>query len=73
MDYEVENQRVRRLFYAPVTGVREGFEQCGVPEEIIESALDRIEKAIFRALRHAGEDEDQEDVGPENETSEEEH
>jgi hypothetical protein len=73
MELDAENQQVRRLFYAPVTGVREGFEQCRVPEEIIDSALDHIEKAIFRALRHAGEDEDQEDVGPEDGTSEEEH
>jgi hypothetical protein len=51
--------------------LQDGLEECGVPQEVIDDALDRIEKIISKALRHAGEAEDQEGDASENDASEE--
>lgn len=67
---ETESERMPRIFYGPIVELQDGLEECGVPQEVIDDALDRIEKTISRALRHAGEAEDQEGDAPENDASE---
>ena len=71
MEQEIENDQVPRTFFRPFVEIEDGFVEWEVPQEVIDDALDRIQKVISRALRHAGEAEDQEGDASGNDASEE--
>jgi len=55
MEPDVERDQLPRIFFRPFVEIEDGLVEWAVPEEVIEDALDRIEKILLRALEHAEE------------------
>ena len=58
MEQELESDGMPRMFFRAFVEIEDGFIELGVPEDVIEKTLDRIQKVLGRALEHAGEAED---------------
>jgi hypothetical protein len=58
LNVEAESEQVPREFYAIVGNLSEQLAESGVPQRRIDRALDKIERAIVRALGYAEEESD---------------
>jgi hypothetical protein len=71
LEQDSEKDQMPRIFFRPFVEVEDGLVEWAVPQEIIDDALDRIQKVISRALRHAGEAENGEIDADDSDASEE--
>jgi len=58
MEQELESSGMPRMFFRAFVEIEDGLIELGVPDDVIEKTLDRIQKVLGRALEHAGEAED---------------
>ena len=58
MEQEVDGDGMPRTFFRAFVEIEDGLIELRVPDDVIEKALDRIQKVLGRALEHAGEAED---------------
>lgn len=60
MEIEIEAEQVPRQFYRLVADLSDQLIEFGVPQQHVDRALDKTERAILEALGHAEEENDEE-------------